>query len=270
VADARAADFDGDGDLDVVAAVFGWRKVGEILLLVNETADHASPRFTPFQLDPRPGAIHVPVTDLDRDGRPDFVALISQQFETIVAFLGDGRGEFRRETIWTASHPNWGSTGIQLLDFDRDGDLDILFSNGDSLDDLVVKPYHGVGWLENRGSFPFVYHRLTDLYGCNAARAGDLDGDGDLDVVASVFLPFVRPGMPNAGLVESVIWLEQVAPGRFERWSIETTSCQHPTLDLGDFDGDGDLDIVLGNMTMAKRPEDSIPSSMVLFENLVY
>ena len=267
VADVQAADFDGDGDLDLVVAVFGWRKVGEILYMENRTRDWKSPEFLFHVVDPRPGSIHVPVTDLNGDGRPDFIALISQHHETVVAYINQGQDLFEPFTIFQAPHPGWGSSGIDLLDFDGDGDLDVLFCNGDTLDDLMVKPYHGIQWLENRGEFPFVYHRLTDFYGAHFARAGDLDGDGDVDIIASSFLPFIRPDTPNADLVESIIWLEQVSPGKFTRHSIEATTTFHPTLDLGDVDGDGDLDVVVGNMTMAKRPTDTIDHWVMLLEN---
>ena len=267
VAHCQAADFDSDGDLDIVVAVFGWRKVGNILLLDNETTDYSAPRFVPHVLDPRSGAIHVPVVDLDGDGDQDFVALISQHHETIVAFLNDGSGEFRKETIFRAPHPNWGSTGIQLVDMDGDGDLDILSSNGDSLDDFIPKPYHGIQWLENSGGFPFRPHALTKLYGCNAAKAADIDGDGDVDVFASVFLPYIRKETPGSEFMESLIWLEQVRPGRFERYSLEKFTTFHPTLDLGDYDGDGDVDLVVGNMTMAKRKEDTLAHWAVLWRN---
>ena len=56
-------------------------------------------------VDERHGAIHVPVCDLNGDGRPDFVALISQEHETVVAFLNEGGGRFRKETLYTAPHP---------------------------------------------------------------------------------------------------------------------------------------------------------------------
>jgi hypothetical protein len=268
VADVQAADFDGDGDLDLAVAVFGWRRVGNILLLENETQDWSAPSFTPIVVDPRPGAIHVPVTDLDRDGRPDFVALISQQFEAVVAFLNRGAGSFEARELYAAEHPNWGSTGIQLVDLDCDGDTDVLFSNGDSLDDLTIKPYHGLQWLENRGGFPFTAHRLTDLYGASAAKAADLDGDGDLDIAASVFLPFIRPDNPNARRMESVVWLEQTAPGTFERHSLGVTDCHYPTLELGDLDRDGDADILLGTMSMAKKGDEPIPEWVVVMKNL--
>jgi len=97
----QAADFDQDGDLDLVVAAFGWRWIGGIYLLENRTTDWTRPSFVRRELDPRTGAIRVPVADLNDDGRLDFVALIAQQHETVVAFLGDGRGGFTNG--WAAS-----------------------------------------------------------------------------------------------------------------------------------------------------------------------
>ncbi len=79
VADVQAADINGDGKLDLVVAVFGWRRTGEILYLENRTEDWSRPVFVPHVVDARHGAIHVPIADLDGDGRPDFVALFSQE-----------------------------------------------------------------------------------------------------------------------------------------------------------------------------------------------
>jgi FG-GAP-like repeat len=242
VADVEAGDFDGDGDLDLVVAAFGWRRVGGIRLLENRTTDWSRPVFVSRELDERTGAIHVPVVDLDGDGRLDFVALLAQQHETVVAFLGDGKGGFRKETIDQAPHPGWGSSGLQIVDLDRDGDLDVLVTNGDMLDDLQLKPYHGIRWLENRGRFPFVAHDLAPLFGVLRAQAADLDGDGDLDIVACALLQLQQGPAVDAGQ-PSLVWLEQTARGRFERHTLEVGR-RHLSLDLGDWDGDGDVDIV--------------------------
>ena len=247
VADVQAADFDQDGDLDLVVAAFGWRWIGGIYLLENRTTDWTRPSFARRELDSRTGAIHVPVADLNGDGRSDFVALIAQQHETVVAFLGDSRGGFRRETIDAAPHPGWGSSGLSLVDFDRDGDLDALVTNGDMLDDFRVKPDHGIRWLENRGSFPWVPHPIAGLPGVVRARAVDLDGDGDLDVVACSFVPSA-PDQGPAALPDpaSLVWLEQTEPGRFARHTLERAG-RHVSLDAADYDGDGDVDLVVGN-----------------------
>ena len=175
VCDARPADFDADGDLDLVVAEFGWHTSGTILLLENRAQPGQEPTFEARVLDPRHGTIHVPVADLDQDGRPDFVALISQEFEAVVAFLNRGDGQFETQTLFDARHhPAFGSSGIDLVDFDGDEDLDVLLTNGDVYDSPLLKPYHGVSWLENRGSYPFTHHAIGPLYGADRARRGRL------------------------------------------------------------------------------------------------
>jgi hypothetical protein len=186
--------------------------------------------FSPQVLDARHGTTHVPVADLNGDGKPDFVALISQEHETVVAFLNEGGGRFRRETIYTAPHPSFGSHGIQLADLDGDGDLDVLLANGDSLDPpYLLKPYHGLTWLENRGVYPFTPHRLADSYGAISPVAADFDGNGLMDIVFVNFLPAeFFPQRASLGL-ESVVLLEQVAPGKFVRHALEVETCDHLT-----------------------------------------
>ena len=146
VADVRAADFDGDGDQDLVVAVFGWHKAGEILTMENRSSrtNPAQPEFVTTTIDPRHGAIQVPVADLNGDGRPDFVAVFGQEHETVDAFLNEGSGRFARKTIFQAPHPAFGSSGIELVDLDRDGDLDVLLTNGDVMDAPLLRPDQGV------------------------------------------------------------------------------------------------------------------------------
>ena len=244
VADVQAADFDGDGDLDLVVAAFGLFTRGGILLLENRTTDWKEPQFVATTLDERAGAVHVPTADLDGDGRIDFVALLAQQHETVVAFLNRGAGQFEKKTIFAARTPAWGSTGIDLVDFDGDSDLDVLVTNGATLDDATVKPWHGVRSLENRGSFPFEPRDLAALPGAHRARAADLDGDGDLDVAVAAFLPDPER---RHGALASLVWLERKADSTFERRTLQAGQLSHTSLDVGDVDGDGDVDLVTGN-----------------------
>ncbi len=265
VADVQAADFDGDGKLDLLVAVFGWRSTGEIRLLRNRTTDWDSPKFESEILDYRHGAIHVPVADLDGDGKPDFVALISQEHETVVAFFNEGGGRFRREIVFQAPHPAFGSSGIQVVDLNGDGRWDVLYTNGDAVDLHLVKPYHAVWWLENRGAFPFTPHRLGVMPGAHRAVAADFAGRGRPDVFAVAYLPKETFGERSRGL-DSVLYLEQVEPGRFVTHSLEQDTLDHATCVAGDLDGDGRPDVVVGNFCL--RTERSLPAALTVWKNL--
>lgn len=247
VADVQPGDFDGDGDLDLIVAVFGWRKTGKIVLLENQGADqNDGPRFVMREIDERHGASHVPPIDINGDGHLDFIVLFSQAYEVVEAFINDGTGSFSKQVIWQAPDPAYGSSGIELVDFDLDGDTDVIYTNGDSFD-RGAKPHHSVQWLENEGSFPYTHHHLCEMPGVLSASAGDFDGDGDLDVVASSFLTGTIGEQLKQVDSSSVVMLLQTSPGKFERTKVEGRLHQHINLEVGDFDADGKVDIAVGN-----------------------
>jgi hypothetical protein len=258
VADARAADVDGDDRLDLIVAEFGWQRTGGILLLHNTSTSRELPRFEVRPIDDRPGAIHVPIHDVNGDGRPDFVALISQEYEAVDLFENVGEGRFHRRNLWAAPDLTFGSTGLEWVDLDRDGDYDILYTNGDAFDERLASPWHGVQWLENQGGLAFAYHRLTDMPGACRALAADFDGDGDQDVVAVAFLPRkVEPASLRGSAQPSLVMLEQTARGQFQRYTLERGSPNYATLAIGDFDDDGDPDFaVASGPTMADVRQD--------------
>jgi hypothetical protein len=148
-----------------------------------------------------------------------------------------------------------------VVDLDRDGDDDVLMTHGDSFDDQILKPYHGIQWLENRGTYPFTEHNLANMAGVHRAQAADMDGDGDLDVVACAL---VSSEDPSTRQLPAVVWLEQVKPGIFERHTLEMALPLHATLDVGDLDRDGDVDIVVGNFTFGP----ALGASVEVWENL--
>lgn len=257
VADVRSGDFDQDDDLDLIVADFGWRESGRLLMLEQTRSQEATPQFRMHLLDDRHGTIHTPVVDLDGDGHLDFVALISQEHEMVVGFLNRGDGSFEKRLIFAAGDPSFGSSGIQLVDFDGDDDLDVVYTNGDTLDSFYVKPYHGIHWLENQGAFPFQHHELTKLPGVVRALAADLDGDEDLDMVACAYLPDQLVRVRSRREYDTLIWLERADRDRFVRHSLERSDRGHMSLEVGDFDGDGTLDLAVGNFGEAASPNQT-------------
>ena len=109
VSDVEAADFDGDGRLDLAVAAFGWRRSGDFTILKNNSTDYDQPSFVPFQIDKRTGSIHAIPVDINGDKRPDAVTLFAQEHETVVAYLNQGgcdsiRRRSTRRRIPTGDH----------------------------------------------------------------------------------------------------------------------------------------------------------------------
>ena len=247
VADVRPIDTNGTGKLDLVVAEFGHYRTGKILLLRNVASPGQRPRFEPEELDPRTGTIHVPVVDINGDGRADFLALVSNESESVEAFLNQGNGKFHRRTLWRAPNLTFGSQGIEVVDLNGDGKMDVLYANGDSFDNEYLSPWHGVQWLENLGNMQFKYHRLTDMPGATVALAGDFDGDGKLDILVVSYLSHhLKCDPETAKQIASIVLLEQVAPGRFVRHTLERGLACHAAVVVGDFNGDGRLDFAVG------------------------
>jgi len=239
--DCAPGDFDGDGDIDFVLAMFGWRYTGGVGLLEQKFDGF-------FRLRPLlevNGGMRVIANDANGDGLLDFVLLITQQHEAIVQFINRGDGTFDNEVITRASHPSFGSSSIRLADLDQDGDEDILYANGDMMDENPEpKPYHGVRWLENDGSGGYELHHLASMPGCYGAEPADMDGDGDLDVVISaLYFQWKEHDFP------SLAWIENRSGFReFTRRRIAYAPTNLANIAVGDIDGDGLHDIVGGGM----------------------
>jgi VCBS repeat protein len=180
VTDVRAADFDGDGKLDLAVAQFGYDQ-GEIRWMKN-LGDW---KFESRILLSLSGAINVCVADLTGNGHQDIVAVVSQQWEEIYLFQNDGHGNFTSKILFGSSNDDYGSSGISLCDLNRDGRPDVLYTNGDGFAyaDPGKRPWHGLQWLENLGGGSFRFHRIGDLPGAFGPAGIDLDGNGAMDVV---------------------------------------------------------------------------------------
>ncbi len=194
---------------------------------------------------PRSGAVSILPVEALGVGPGRGLAVAYSQHHELVSIFYERDGRYEEHVIYRAPHPNWGVSNLAAVDLDRDSDVDFLLAHGDTLDDgLAFKPYHGVEWLENLGNAKFRAHRIGGLYGAHSVEPADLDGDGDLDIVAAGFLPQVLLPVPKGRiLIDSVIWFEQTEL-EWIPWAIELNHPRHTNMTLVDTNGDGRLDIV--------------------------
>lgn len=238
VADARAVDLDNDGDLDIAVAVFGGGIIGELSWLENIGGG----KFSKHLLLNISGALNISPADLNADGKIDLVSLISQEHEMIVALINHGKGQFKSQRLSKAPHPMFGSTSMRTVDLDGDNDIDILATNGDALDlQQDPKPYHGVQWFENTGDLKFRYHNISRFYGAAIAIPGDLDADGDLDIVAGSWNNYWDN--PKR---QSMIWFENDGKQNFTRHGLINKPQSIVTIELEDINKDKRPDIIAG------------------------
>ncbi len=240
VSDVRAGDIDKDGDLDLLVTQFGYNE-GQVVWMENSGGFN----FQATVVQSLEGGIHGILEDINGDDNLDAVVLISQDHEKVFTFEGDGQGNFVESLIYQADTNEFGSSGIWVEDLDQDGQLDILFTNGDAFDYSPPHPWpwHGVQWLRNEGNGSFEYQRLTALGGAVCAAAVDFDGDGDVDIFAgSTFNDWESPDSA------SLILLTNQGDMSFTRHFIANTPTHIQSIAVADMDDDGQLDLVTGGM----------------------
>lgn len=213
-------DLDGDGDLD---AFVGNVEDQPDTVWLNDGQGRF--RFSDQRLSSQ-STMGAALGDLDSDGNLDVATGRFAAGAEIL--LNDGRARLR------ATGQDFGSAfapGIALGDLDGDGDLDLLTGGWGGTE---AAPSNGV-WL-NDGKARFELVRALDEPGrpAHAVAAGDVDLDGDLDILLGF-------GGRRAGLS---IWRNE-GRNRFDRvCELECDGSVHGMV-LGDLDGDGDIDLVL-------------------------
>ena len=269
VAALRSGDLDGDGDVDLAIGMFGLLASGKVMWVENHGPQGTTGAIglKLHDLDVRPGATDLAIQDFNKDGHLDVLAVLGQHFEEVMIYANQGNRQFSPKRVFQAPNPDWGMMRAATADLDNDGDVDIVVANGDVMDTPTPKYFHGIRWYENVGDFTFKEHLLTTLLAAAAVQIGDLDRDGDLDVVASAFAPADDELVRKPEGYEGIVWLEQTSKGQFSTHRIEPTKTDHPTILLLDIDRDRDLDIIAGNFMIGPTERYNEMNWLKVFTN---
>lgn len=182
------ADLNGDGHLDIVCSV---RKGDGLFAFLN---DGKGTRFKEaIQGFPRnAGYGGSAVADFDKDGFADIV--FSTHGAPIQVYAGNGKGAWRRHTKGLANVEI--ATDVAVGDADKDGDVDVI---------SVAWASGGLWYHENEKGETWksrqVFPEDKDMFG-KAVEMVDVDGDSNLDVVATYFGPRVFLGDGKGGFAK--------------------------------------------------------------------
>lgn len=223
------ADLDGDGDLDVVTS--------------NHDSDNISVMFnngagtftTAVNYAAADRTYRIKAADLDADGDLDLV-VGSLNSSNLLVFFNRGDGLF----LPAVNVPIASSASdlINVGDFDGDGDLDLVATH---------TPTDAISVILNNGdgSFAAPVSYAMGGYAYNDLPVGDLDGDGDLDLAYPIIT--FSGATPNYGIA---VMLNN-GDGTLQPPIANDLPEGAQALTMGDWDGDGDIDLIGANGTVS-------------------
>ena len=226
----KLVDVDGDGDLDLLVANNGSATVS--VRLNNGTGAFSGGS----EVSVGPGPRNLAVGDVDGDGDVDLVtANTSLAIGTVSVRLNGGTGAFSSGGEVTLSSS---IIDVTLGDVDSDGDLDLAVADYNNAK-VSVRLNGGNATGSNTGTFSGGSEVNTGSYTSSVTLA-DVDGDRDLDMVTGNF--FTVNIRLNGGDATGT----NASSGTFSNGVDLGTGGAHA--ELGDVDGDGDLDLVTSSI----------------------
>ena|GEM_PF-899558 len=211
-----AEDVDSDGDIDILSASY-WDD--KIAWYENNGNQNFSEHIITNQAD---AATLVIAVDVDGNNSIDIISASSRDSK-IAWYKNDGNESFVEKIVSTSAHA---SENISMADIDNDGD-----------NDFVGISHAVAAWYENKGSNNFERHNLaTNIPEIatsppeKCSGAIDLDFDGDTDIIL--------------GFTNRLSWLQNDGNQNFSENIIINNSQRVEYLQIGDFNNDGDWDIV--------------------------
>ncbi|MEO1032629.1 MAG: FG-GAP-like repeat-containing protein [Bacteroidota bacterium] len=227
-----AVDLDNDGDKDILTASRG---VDRISWFINITGQGFFGTQQNIVHNNFSSTRIITVSDIDNDGDYDVVSTSSADDSISWIENLDGQGNFGVEQIIAT---NIESSDIYTADIDGDGDQDIISTIYND----------GVVWFENQdglGLFGLEQVVVSGLNQVNNVMAVDMDNDGDQDIVSSI------NDRGEVGWYENISGIGDFSDAQFVGQT-ESFLLTDVDLKFGDFDNDGDTDI-LSTMNVANR-----------------
>ncbi len=227
LSDVRAADLDGDGDLDLlcIGKMITWyENLGDASFSTRKVI--STEAFSYRLAYTAAYSAKVYAEDLDGDGDLD---VLSASYDKIAWHENLGGGYFSDlQVISTAAK----YADVDPADLDGDGDIDLLWTSGLGYDSPIA-------WYENLGGGVFSDKKgIAAQDGATSVHAADVDGDGDVDVLSASFGDFR----------DTIVWYENLGNEGFTQdayghvvanWAGFTDS-----IHAADLNGDGDLDVL--------------------------
>lgn len=242
-------DFNKDGLTDWLVCEFG-HNIGGLSVYTQLPGNHYQKKV----IRAVAGPTHAVTGDYNNDGWEDIICLFAHADEGIWMFLNDHKGGFITKNLMRFP-PVYGSSSFQLVDFNKDGKLDILYTSGDNSDySKVLKPFHGVYIFLNQGDFKFKQAYFYPINGATKAIATDFNKDGKLDIAVIAFFSDLKNNP-----AEGFTYFEQTKPMQFIPYNIPIQAeGRWICMDVKDYNKDGKPDVVLGNFSLGFINQDSV------------